>query len=114
VGHLKRLIILGAIALIVGGITSVFASSDRFQPKDIQVQTTIKREMQCPLVVITEKDDSRYNGIFCTMSEVIPDVESPCLFHPEIGRNGSWELVSPSLCEGLLHTLVDDRGIPVS
>jgi hypothetical protein len=109
VGLLKRFIILGAIALIVGGITSVFASSDRFQPKDIQVQTTIQREMQCPLVVVTEKNGSEYNGTFCTMNEssIIPGLENPCLFHPEISKRGSWELVNPSLCEGLLRTPVN-------
>jgi hypothetical protein len=104
---LNRFIILGAIALAVGSITSVFAYTDRFQPKDIQLQTTIQREMQCPLVVVTESNDSKYNGIFCTITDDlgsgIPGIESPCLFHPEISKGGSWELVNPSLCEGLLY-----------
>ena len=104
-GLLKRFVILGIIAFIVGSIPSVFASTDRFQPKNLQLQTIIELNMHCPLAIVTEGNGSQYNGTFCTLSEssIIPGLDNPCLFHPEPTKeNASWTLIDPSLCYGLL------------
>lgn len=72
------------------------------KPEDIDVQITLDQPAKCAHVIVTGGGDGKYNAMFCTMINVSNiGIDPPCLFHPEISKNTSWSLVSPSLCEGI-------------